>query len=269
MWQKYLQLSSIGSFSRSHTLYVFKAMLNPVMSHIKTTVATTLLMVFVMPFSHISASPPINTKRALAHSPVTNSPSEPGAGLIDQGHGVPCLHFTGLWVYSRATHRHPASLPSRVRRLFPDSLFLPHGQELAREPCALGLLPVFALAGGLAAHPGLVVCAGALPAATSQSWAVEDVQVALTSPWRHCVQSDDHTGRLTGKGQGAPRTLALSCIFSSSSKILWICELLKWENISPENGSETQRILIIVANYSCYYRIINFNIKFQEPDSWL
>lgn len=267
MWQKYLQLSSIGSFSRPHTLYVFKAMLNPVMSHIKTPVAATLPMVFVMPFSHISASPPINTKRALAHSPVTNSPSEPGADLIDQGRGIPCLHFTGLRVYSRAAHRHPASLPSRVRRLFPDSLFLPRGQELVREPCALGLLPILALAGGLAAHPGSVVCAGALPAPTS--WAVEDVQVALTSAWRHCVQSDGHTGRLTGKGQAAPRTLALSCIFSSSSKVLRLWELLKWENISPENGSETQRSLIIVANYSCYYRVINFNIKFQEPDSWL
>ena len=28
-----------------------------------------------------------------------------------------------------------------------------------------------------------------------------------------------------------------------------------------------KKILIIVVNYLCYYRIINYNIKFQEPDS--
>lgn len=107
MWQKYLQLSSIGSFTRSHILHVFKAMLNPVMSHIKTTVATTLLMVFVMPFSHIPASPLINTKRALAHSPVPNSPSEPRTDLTDQERGILCPHFAGL----QQSHTPPPCFP--------------------------------------------------------------------------------------------------------------------------------------------------------------
>lgn len=118
-----MQLSSIGSFSRPHTLYVFKAMPNPVMSHIKTPVAATLPMVFVMPFSHISASPPINTKRALAHSPVTNSPSEPGADLIDQGRGVPCLHFAacGFTAEPHTTTLLPSRAGSAVSSLTPSS----------------------------------------------------------------------------------------------------------------------------------------------------